>query len=92
VRPGNQKVGTTPASSLIIWIHNLNRANAILESGQCTCSKLYPSWDGSEAEFEARFGDLPTGSPQPQEVLDLQEQSEAAWDKATALCRAQGIL
>jgi hypothetical protein len=90
-RPERQISAEIDENDIVRSIYNLNRANTILENNQCTCSKLHPSWDGAVAEFEARFGGLPTSGPVPQEVLDLDEQSDAAWDKARGLCRAQEV-
>jgi len=89
--PYRQVNGDIEDNDIMRSIYYLNTANVILENGQCTCSTLYPSWDAAVVEFEARFGDLPTGGPVPQAVLDLDEQSDAAWDRAKALCRAQGV-
>lgn len=73
----------------LMGLYELRARQAIIASGSCSCATRFPDWATVEAEYAARFANLPAVE-HTQIQRDLRRQANDVRAAAQAICTAEG--
>lgn len=86
--PAFDFVHGVPKNRVVSVIYDLNRAQQVISSGQCSCEVWHPRWDAALGQFEKDF--MQTGGTRAH-FDQLQAQSSELFTQALRICSSQGV-